>query len=347
MNGSGSHQAILIPTLRILVLLTIMIMVSQSSAKAQQQQQQDNASFEAVSVAIPKGAANPTPDLTFQNLANWYEPRRLTVSVGDTVVWKNEDTEPHTVTSGRGAGIASAQTNEKGVSDGIFDSDLFGPEESWSYTFYTPGTFTYFCIIHPWMEGVVTVNLSAAKDIPTYPVDASGNRYNRWPAHTYSNDGRYDIDMKWDVPIVTGRTATFFIDFFDAKTNERLQLTPYEFIIMQDGKELDETYALTDVGTGIYKYEFSKPGAITMRVENVDSNSESWSEFTTVVYPNPESTATDYYGQNAEAIKLSGGTEPASRLINPLTLVTFTYAVIFGIPAAVGIVILLFKKGKI
>lgn len=152
--------------------------------------------------------------------------------------------------------------------------------------------------------------------------------------------------MKWDVPIVTGKIATFFIDFFDAKTNERLQLTPYEFIIMQDGEELDKTYALTDVGTGIYKYEFSKPGAITMRVENVGDNPESWSEFTTVIYPNPESPS-DYYGQNAEVTKLSGGTQPSSRLINPLTLVTFTYVVIFSILAAVGIVIFLFKKGKI
>jgi hypothetical protein len=195
------------------------------------------------------------------------------------------------------------------------------------------------------MEGVVTVNPVATENMPDYPVDASGNRYERWPAHTFSNDSRYDIDMKWDpVAIVTGETTTLFIDFFDARTNERLQLTPYEFVLMQDGKEIDKTYALTDVGTGIYKYEFSKPGPITMRVEDVGDNPGSWSEFTAIVYPNPESSA---YTQDAEVTKVSGGTEPVSRLINPLTLVTFTYVVIFGIPAAVGVIIVLFKKGII
>ena len=301
--------------------------------------------FETTSVTIPDGAANPSIDLTFQNLANWYEPRKLSVSTGDTIVWKNDDTEPHTVTSGSGAGIASVQTNEKGKPDGIFDSNFFAPGESWSYTFYTPGTYSYFCIIHPWMEGVVTVNPIATTDIPNYPVDASGNRYERWPAHTFSNDGKYDIDMKWDpVSITTGDTVTLFIDFFDARTNERLQLTPYEFVITQDGRELDKIYALTEVGTGVYKYEFSKPGPITMRVEGVGDEPGAWSEFTTIVYPDPESSD---YGQNAEVTKVSGGTEPASRLVNPLTLVTFTYAIIFGIPAAVGVMILLFKKGVI
>lgn len=327
-----------------LLIVSIPLIMSLDYAMAQEEEE-DNKPFETVTVTIPPGAANPTPDLTLQNLANWYEPMRLTVSVGDTVVWKNDDIEPHSVTSGQGAGIASAQTNEKGTPDGVFDSDLFAPDESWSYTFYTPGTYTYYCVIHPWMEGDVTVNLIPAEDIPTYPVDGSGNRHEKWPAHTYSNDGKYDIDMKWDVPIVTDKTATLFIDFFDARTNERPQLMPYEFVITQDGKELDRTYALTDVGTGVYKYEFSKAGPITMRVEDVGDNSESWSEFTTIVYPNPESPSD--YGQNAEVTKVSGGTQPASRLINPLTLVTFTYAVIFGIPAAVGVIIFLYKKGKI
>jgi plastocyanin len=308
-------------------------------------QEETTSPFKTVNVTIPNGAANPTLDLSLQKLANWYDPKTLTISAGDTVVWKNEDIEAHTVTSGRGAGIASVQTNEKGAPDGIFDSEFFGPGESWSYTFYTPGTYSYFCTIHPWMEGAVTVNRIAAEDIPSYPVDGSGNRHSAWPVHTFSNDGKYDIDMKWDpVSIQTGKPVTLFIDFFDARTNERLQLTPYEFVIMQDGKELDRNYALTDIGMGVYKYEFSRPGPITMRVEAVDDNPESWSEFSTIVYPNPESTD---YGQGAEVTRVSGGTQPVSRVINPLTLVIFTYGVIFGIPAAVGAVIVLYKKGKI
>ena len=42
-------------------------------------------------------------------------------------------------------------------SDGIFDSGRFIPGESWSYKFEESGTFSYFCTIHPWMEGIVIV----------------------------------------------------------------------------------------------------------------------------------------------------------------------------------------------
>lgn len=323
----------------LLTFTALIALMSVAPAKAQEK----DGPFQTIDVTIPNGAANPSPDLTFQNLANWYDPSTVVVSAGDTVVWKNEDTEHHTVTSGRGAGIASAQTNERGTPDGLFDSEFFSSGESWSYTFYVPGTYTYFCTIHPWMEGIVDVGPIEA--LPNYPVDYTGSRHENWPVHTFSNNGEYDIDLKWDpVAIETGKATTLFIDFFDARTNERLQLTPYEFVIIQDGKELERTYGLTDIGTGVYKYEFAKPGPITMRVERVGDKPDAWSEFTTIVYPSSESTS---FSQDAGITKVSGGTQPASRLINPLTLVTFTYAVIFGIPAAVGIVIFLFKKGKI
>ena len=160
------------------------------------------------------------------------------------------------VTSGTGAGIASVRTSEKGTPDGVFDSGFFGAGKSWSYTFNQAGTFAYFCVIHPWMEAVVVVEPA----IPDYPVDASGNKLDVWPVHTYSSEGRYDIDLAWDPKVpVTGETVTLFADFFDAKTNQHLQLTPYEFVVMQDGKELDRIYSLTQIGAGIHKFVFSKP----------------------------------------------------------------------------------------
>ena len=81
-----------------------------------------------------------------------------------------------------------------------------------------------------------------------------------------------------------------------------------------------------------------------MRVEDVNDNPESWNEFTTVVFPNQEFSE---YAQDAQVTRVSGGTEPVSRIINPVTLLMFTYGVIFGIPAAVGVFVLLFKKGVI
>lgn len=299
-----------------------------------------NARAETYEVVIPKGAANPAIDLTLQNVGNWYDPGELTVKQGDTVTWVNNDTEPHTVTSGIGTGIQSVQTGEKGKQDGIFDSDFFGSGESWSYTFERPGTYAYFCIIHPWMEAVV---VAVEPDIPDYPVDAAGNRLNVWPVHTYSNEGRYDIDLAWDPKVLlAGETATFTADFFDAKTNQRLQLTPYEFVVVQNGKELDRTYSLTQVGTGIYRYIFSQSGPVEIRIENVGDFKEEYSEFGTIVYPNPEDRV-----EGTGLTKLEGGSQPVSRVINPLTLVWVTYAIIFSLPAAAAVIVILYKKGRI
>jgi plastocyanin len=297
-------------------------------------------------VTIPKGAANPAIDLTLQNTGQWYIPKKTIISAGDKVTWENQDTESHTVTSGLGAGIQSVQTNEKGKPDGIFDSGAFKPGELWSRTFYNPGTYNYFCTIHPWMEAVVVVNPIQASEIPNYPVDASGNKQDVWPVHTFSKDGKYDIDLKWDpIPILTGKTETLIADFFDPATNSRLQLTPYDFVILQNGKELDRVHSLTEVGSGVHKYVFSRAGPITIRIENVGDYKEAYSEFGTIVYPNPDISSATANG--TDVTRVSGGTEPVSRILNPLTLVWITYGVIFGIPAAIGIFIVLFKKGII
>ena len=56
--------------------------------------------------------------------------------------------------------------------DGIFDSERFLPGDSWSYKFEESGAFSYFCTIHPWMEGIVLVE----EAIPDYPHDATGKK---------------------------------------------------------------------------------------------------------------------------------------------------------------------------
>ena len=65
----------------------------------------------------------------------------LTVKVGDTVSWTNEDGAPHTATANGGS----------------FDTDRLETGESGSFTFTSAGEFDYFCAIHPSMKGKVTV----------------------------------------------------------------------------------------------------------------------------------------------------------------------------------------------
>jgi plastocyanin len=70
-----------------------------------------------------------------------FQTPTLTVHVGDTVVWKNSDIVPHTVTDLNKA----------------FDSGAFAPGASWRLIAKTPGTFHYECTLHPNMEGTLIV----------------------------------------------------------------------------------------------------------------------------------------------------------------------------------------------
>jgi hypothetical protein len=101
----------------------------------------------------------------------------------------------------------------------------------------------------------------------------------------------------------------------------------------------------------VHKYVFSRAGPITIRIENIggDDDKNAFGEFSTIVYPNPNiSTTTTTATNNTEGItRVSGGTEPVSRILNPLTLVWITYGVIIGLPIAAGVGIILYKKGII
>jgi len=73
--------------------------------------------------------------------ASRFEPEKLSVTAGDTVVWVNRDLVAHTATSPRGA----------------FDSGLIAPGKSWKYVPKRAGEFAYTCTYHPTMNGTLRV----------------------------------------------------------------------------------------------------------------------------------------------------------------------------------------------
>jgi len=77
-----------------------------------------------------------------------YSPADITINAGDTVEWINTDTAAHTVTGGSPADGPS----------GVFDSSLVMADASYAFTFDDAGSYDYFCMVHPWMVGSVTVN---------------------------------------------------------------------------------------------------------------------------------------------------------------------------------------------
>jgi plastocyanin len=72
-----------------------------------------------------------------------FEPETLTVSPGTKVTWLNKDDEPHTATS-----------SEKPKR---FESGVLDTAQSYSFTFAEPGSYPYFCKLHPHMTGVIVV----------------------------------------------------------------------------------------------------------------------------------------------------------------------------------------------
>jgi nitrite reductase (NO-forming) len=94
------------------------------------------ASSSSAQVAIPSGAGMDTS-------SPGYAPDTITVVIGvnNTVVWTNDDSMPHTVTA----------TNK------LFDSGNMNQGSTFSFTFTTPGTYTYGCSYHSWMKGTVIV----------------------------------------------------------------------------------------------------------------------------------------------------------------------------------------------
>jgi plastocyanin len=63
------------------------------------------------------------------------------------VIWDNVDTAVHLATSGTPAGGP----------DGVFDSGMIAPGNTFEYEFVDGGEFQYYCLVHPWMIGTVTV----------------------------------------------------------------------------------------------------------------------------------------------------------------------------------------------
>jgi len=97
-----------------------------------------------VIVDIPVGTAVPGCEETDECFA----PPHITINAGDTVEWVNIDTAAHTVTGGSPADGPS----------GIFDSSLLMASGNYAFTFDEAGSYDYFCMVHPWMVGSVSVN---------------------------------------------------------------------------------------------------------------------------------------------------------------------------------------------
>ena len=82
----------------------------------------------------------PPNSVVIQNFA--FSPNSLTVKVGTTVTWINQDSTTHTITSDNGAFQSSGDINSG---------------SNYTFTFSKAGTYPYHCSIHPNMKGTIVV----------------------------------------------------------------------------------------------------------------------------------------------------------------------------------------------
>jgi plastocyanin len=99
----------------------------------------------ALASALPATACAEDLEVKIDNFT--FGPQKLTVKVGATVTWINEDDIPHTV-----------------VSTGHFRSKALDTGDKYSFTFTTPGSYEYFCGLHPHMQASVTVEAATGSN---------------------------------------------------------------------------------------------------------------------------------------------------------------------------------------
>ena len=93
----------------------------------------------AGALVVASAAQTSTHTVTMENIQ--FNPRELTVHLGDRIVWVNKDLVPHTATA----------------NDKSFDSGSVAADASWSYVAKKKGEYPYTCTFHPTMKGKLTV----------------------------------------------------------------------------------------------------------------------------------------------------------------------------------------------
>ena len=119
----------------VVVLVTVALLFSSNSIE-------DPEPFVKADVIMPTKVSRPGCEETDR----CYIPSQIVIEKGKQVIWVNEDSAFHSITSG----FYDAPTD-------LFDSGHLDPFESYTFTFDETGIYDYHCTLHPWMEGQVIV----------------------------------------------------------------------------------------------------------------------------------------------------------------------------------------------
>ncbi len=193
-----------------------------------------------------------------------FAPKEEHIAVGDTLVWHNDDSAGHTVTSG-----APGQNDSGSLFDSTKDPAgfLIKPTKTWSHTFDKAGEYPYFCQVHPWMLGEVYVGGEAAP-IPS-PTPSPGPT--KMPGAMVLPTDNKSVNVEVTLSAMTlepNKEITFNLRFLDPMTNLPLNHTNYDFKVTDSsGNAVVDMKGLhTHPGVVSQSVTFTSTGSYTLSV---------------------------------------------------------------------------------
>jgi predicted secreted protein with PEFG-CTERM motif len=171
-------------------------------------------------------------------------PSMVTIDIGGEVIWENNDTAAHTVTSGTPSGEVGA----------VFDSSLIAPGSTFSYEFEDAGTFDYFCMVHPWMVGAVMVSSEETHG----DMEEMEGMKEMEHSDDHAAKGIEDLSDQFTTTLTSGvihhiggntDDATLLVHLFGADDDGKLEITlnsdiitPFDdgsYFVLVDGQEVE------------------------------------------------------------------------------------------------------------
>jgi len=198
-----------------------------------------------VTISAAKGSSSVGCETTPEGC---YIPKEATVDVGGKVIFSNTDTAAHTFTAGTAAAGPS----------GEFDSGLSMAASSYEWTPTAAGKVPYFCMVHPWMAGLIVVQEAGADDMAMD--DDKDMSMDTATATGMLSDGK-KVEIYSSAPTV-GEKMKISLEFDDSEH------VNYDIMATQNGTNvLDDTNVHSHDGKGIHEtasLESSDPVDITI-----------------------------------------------------------------------------------
>ena len=198
-----------------------------------------------VTISVAPGSSSVGCETTPEGC---YTPKEATVDVGGKVIFSNTDTAAHTFTAGTAAGGPS----------GEFDSGLVMAASSYEWTPTAAGKVPYFCMVHPWMAGLIVVQEAGADDMATD--DDKDMSMDTATATGMLSDGK-KVEIYSSAPTV-GEKMKISLEFDDSEH------VNYDIMATQNGTNvLDDTNVHSHDGKGAHEtasLESSDPVDITI-----------------------------------------------------------------------------------